>query len=465
VLLLVSLACTGPSEERPPPSSTGTDTDTDLPLPDPPPVGSPFLQFVGDRPTNVLMISIDTTRRDHVAGFAPDGAIYTPFLRELASSGVQLEDHQQCSNWTFASTSCTLGGRYSVDAGFMPKLVGDDAQVLPTGQKSLAWRLGEEGWYSILVSPNKWLSTRRNNAQGYDEAPTISFGGTTRLLDAGIEYLGTAMAANPSPWMLHVHVMEPHPPYVPPEAYRAEANALPPLPDTIDLDTQGGQYSANNGWPTMPEDERELLEAHLRARYRGELRYLDDQLRSVWTTLDADGWLDDTLVVIWTDHGEQFWEHGNQAHAYFLGAEENDAVLTFWAKNIVPNTWSGPTHAVDLVPTVLDAVGRPADPEDPELSGYVLGTAPDDRPRFAESIARLGVVQTVTLDGWKLSFNFAGVVRLYDRNTDRYETTDLYAPDHPRVADLWALLRPRIEAMHALEPTRPLTWPEGLPQP
>jgi hypothetical protein len=80
-------------------------------------------------------------------------------------------------------------------------------------------------------------------------------------------------------------------------------------------------------------------------------------------------------------------------------------------------------------------------------------------------VARLGVLQSVTLDGWKMTFNFAGVVKLYDRNTDRYELVEQYTPDHERVPELWDLLVPRIERMHELEPSRPLTWPADLPQP
>lgn len=460
MVLLTAFACTGASEVRPRP-----DPDTDTPITAPlPPDGEPLLQFVGDRPTNVLMISMDTTRRDQVGNYSPDGTIYTPFLKEIADGSVHLDDHQQCSNWTFVSTSCTLGGRYSLDAGYIP-LLAFDGQSLPPGQRSLAFRMGEAGWHSILISSNSWMSTQRNNAQGYDEAPTIGGASSTRLFELGLERLSAAMELSPSPWLLHVHLLDPHPPYIPPEEYRAEENLLPPVPETWDLDSQSGQYIADLEWPEMTPEEQDLLESHLRARYHGELRFMDDQLRNAWETLEAGGWLDDTLVVFWTDHGEQFWEHGSQTHAYFLGAEENDAVLFFWAKNLVPREWTRPTHAVDLVPTVLDAVGRPADPDDPELSGYVLGTAPDSRPRFAESIARLGVVQAVTVEGWKLTFNFAGIVRLYDRNTDRYEQTDLYTPDHPKVAELWELLLPRIVQMHELQPARPLTWPVELPHP
>jgi arylsulfatase A-like enzyme len=233
----------------------------------------------------------------------------------------------------------------------------------------------------------------------------------------------------------------------------------------LDLTTQDGQYDADDQWPALDAAGQALLEAHLWARYHGELRYLDDQVAAFWPQLESAGLLDDTLVVVWTDHGEQFWEHGHQSHAYYLAAEENDGVQFYWARDLQPRQWTGPAHAVDLVPTVLDAVGLPADPDDPTLDGEVLGLAPADRARFSLSWARQGLEQAVTVDGWKLMFDWGGEMALYDRTTDRYELVDRIAdPDQrTRVQDLWAALAPRIVLAHAIEPDQVPAWPEGLP--
>ncbi|MEQ1566768.1 MAG: sulfatase-like hydrolase/transferase [Myxococcota bacterium] len=424
-----------------------------------PPDGDAALGFAGPRPRNVLMLSIDTTRRDHF------GDTYTPFLAGQSRQGVNLADHQQCSNWTYASTSCTLNGRYHEENGFVPQLSALFQAPMPDGQRTLATRLRDRGYHTILLSTNGWLGPKWNNAQGYLDAPTPFTSNATVL---GNEGKARLLELQPDqPWFLHLHFIEPHPPYNPPAAYLDEVASLPPLPEGIDVTTQQGQYAANADWPEMTEEERDLLEAHLRGRYHGELRYLDDQLAALWADFEASGFLSDTLVVVWTDHGEQFWEHDQQSHAYFLGAEENDGVAFFWSHNLPASEWTEPTHAVDLAPTVLEAVGFPPDPTEFWFSGYVLGTAPDERPRFAMSVARLGPLQSVTLDGWKLTFNFAGVVRLYDRNTDPEELVDLYEtdPENEHVLPLWTLLRPRIELLSALVPTRPLVWPEGLPGP
>jgi len=455
-------ATTTPVPEAPiPPTATGSSPPTTPPGP------QRALVFDGTPPTNVLMISIDTTRKDQLGIYSSEPS-YTPFLDSLAESGVHLDDHQQCSNWTFGSTSCTLAGRLPEDTGFIPSLnlsLGDPDNQVPDGQRTLASRLRSAGYYTILATSNGWLGPSVNNAQGYADVAQPFQVDATNMFSEATELLAAQLAAGPTPWLLHVHLIEPHAAYNPPNEYLAEEAKLPPLPDSVDLDTQFGHYAAADQWPNLPPEGQANLEAHLWARYHGELAYLDDQLEEIWPALDANGVLDDTLVLVWTDHGEQFWERYNQSHAYDLEAEENDGILFFWGKNLVAGAWTGPTHAVDVVPTVLDAVGVAVDPKDPPLAGEILGLAPPDRVRFATSDARMGLGQMVTVEGWKLAFNFNGILRLYDRNTDPLELVDLYpsTPDDPHVADLWNHLLPRVQLLNELRPGRALVWPAGLP--
>jgi arylsulfatase A-like enzyme len=381
---------------------------------------------------------------------------------------VHLDDHQQCSNWTFGSTNCTLAGRYPEDTGFIPSLnlgFGDPDNTVPDNQRTLAARLRTAGYYTVLATSNGWMGPSVNNAQGYAEVAQPFDVSATNMFAEGYQLLAPQLDAGAVPWLLHIHLIEPHAAYNPPDEYLAEEAKLPPLPDSVNLDNQGGHYAATAVWPNLPPEGKENLEAHLRARYRGELAWLDDQIELIWPVLDANGLLDDTLVLVWTDHGEQFWERRNQSHAYDLQAEENDGILFFWAKNLAPAAWTGPTHAVDIVPTVLDTVGVALDPKDPPLPGAVLGLAPADRVRFASSDARMGLGQMVTVDGWKLAFNFDGTLRLFDRNTDPLEMTNLFLtePDHPKVAELWTHLLPRVQLLHEMRPGRTLIWPEGLP--
>ncbi len=420
---------------QPPGSDVGTAV-----IPTTPTVPSFYVRV----PNNVLMISMDTFRKDHLGRY---GGGFTPFLDELVEQGFALDDHQQCSNWTYASTTCTLLGRYNLDAGFMPKLSSAGREPVPDGTPFLATWLADAGYYTILVSSNSWLSEEWGNDQGYLESELPDNRNATNCYEHGLERLEGAIAAGADPWFLHLHFKEPHPAYDPPDDYLAALDDLPPV--AWDLGAYDAHYDSLYAYDGLSDADRALLEAHLRVRYEGEVRYLFDDL-------DDRGLLDDTLVVFWTDHGEQFWEHGDQGHAYALTGEENDGLAFFWSKGIVPGVWSEPTVSIDLAPTLLSLMGQPVPAE---MTGKVLGEADARRPRYAASEARIGPVQSVTQEGWKLQFWWSGELDLYDRRLDPHETQDQYAEGHPMVAELWPLLESRVELMEPLVPEDDISWP------
>ncbi len=430
-------------------------TSPTLPL-----VGTDALQFRGRIPKNLIFLSIDTFRKDHLSVHGSKGL--TPFLEQIAREGVVLDDHHQCANWTFGSTTCTIAGRYSVERGHMPRLNGtdDNRPPVPQGTPFLATWLGDVGYYSVLVSANDWLSAKWGNAQGYSAFKKPG-GNAYAVHDVGTATIREEIQqGGADKWFMHLHFMEPHASYDPPSDNVYGEDALAPWP--TDLRNRETHYDARDDWPAMSDSEQTLLEQHLRVLYEGEIRTMDERLEDIWEDLEKEGYLDDTLVVIWNDHGEQFWEHGHQTHAYSMYGEENDGFAIFWSRNIVGARYTEPTASIDLVPTVLDLFGVPI-PQ--EVTGWPLGTAPDSRPIFGETIARRGAINTITRDGYKMIFTWYGDVEVYDRNTDPTEQIDLFDPQDPWQLELWSGLRPFAEAMQPLivggSPAP--SWPETLP--
>lgn len=435
-VFLILSACDKPDVEDDP---LPTDNTT-LPL-----VGTPALQFRGRVPKNLIFLSIDTFRKDNLDRYGGHGT--TPFLNRIADEGVTLDDHMQCSNWTFASTTCTLAGRYNIERGHIPRLNGTSANrpKVPDGTKFLASWLGEAGYYSVIVSANDWLSENWGNTQGYNNVirPT---GPAPAVMDAGSKDIREAIdRGDADKWFMHLHFMEPHASYDPPAENIIGEEDLEPWPE--DLTDRDVHYEWRDEWPDLAEGDKDLLKSHLKLLYDGEIRTIDERLSDIWNELEREGYLDDTLVVIWNDHGEQFWEHGNQTHAFSLHTEENDGMAIFWARNLEAAHYTAPTSSIDLVPTVLDLlqIERPE-----EVTGYTVGTAPADRPRFAEALARLGGINSVSRDGLLLQYFWSGRLVFYDRNSDPDEYSDLYDPVDPRVLDLWSLLKPMAERMAPL---------------
>lgn len=419
-----------------------TPDDTSLPL-----VGTEALRFRGRIPKNLIFLSIDTLRKDHLGTYG-NGRQLTPFLDQIAAQGAVFDDHAQCSCWTFGSTTCTLAGRYNIERGHIPRLNGTDENrpPVPPGTPFLATWLGQAGFYSVIVSGNDWLSTNWGNTQGYDESLKPG-GGAAAAYNTGTKAIADAVDRGEDKWFMHLHFMEPHASYNPPEEFIVGEEDLEPWPG--DLTDRDIHYEWRDEWPNLTPADQELLNAHLQVLYDGEVRYLDAQLADIWEDLEREGYLDDTLVAIWNDHGEQFWEHDHQTHAYALNREENDGILILWSRNITASRFEGPTTSIDLVPTLLDLydIEKP-----PEVTGYAAGSAPADRPRFAEALARMGGVQSVQLDGHKLQYFWSGRVELYDRNTDPNEAVDLYDAAAPsdKAVELWTLLKPMVEAMAPL---------------
>ena len=100
--------------------------------------------------------------------------------------------------------------------------------------------------------------------------------------------------------------------------------------------------------------------------------------------------LEDALVVVFSDHGEQFFEHGALEHNNSLHAQETQALAVFWADNLVPVAVSTPTAHPDLAPTSLEALGVAAGSE---MTGQPAGTADPGRPIFSTRFREGDILQ------------------------------------------------------------------------
>ena len=234
----------------------------------------------------------------------------------------------QCSNWTYPGTSCTLLGKYNAQAGMIPQLVANFDKRWPLGTPFLAGYLQQAGYYSVLASTNGWLSEAWGNTSGYDHSFHPKDNSAIGAYTEARSFLDfQAREGKVEDWFLHVHTTEPHASYAPPERFLGALDDLTAVP--WDLTDRDEHYDvARSEWPAMTEAERSLLEQHLRLRYEGEIAYMDEQIFQIVSALDFEGMLDDTLLVFWTDHGEQFWEHDSQTHAHGLyrGRERRAAV-------------------------------------------------------------------------------------------------------------------------------------------
>lgn len=402
-------------------------------------------------PVNLVMLSIDTLRIDRM-GPQPDGSSSTPFLDAMRSDGVDLQAHQSCSSWTYPSVACALAGRSMADIGFVPS-VSIDWEPAPQDTRYLAEMLEDAGYATGLITANGFLCDRANIGDGYQDSRCRTPRPAEDIRVEGEELLGELISSG-SPWFLHLHFVDPHMAYDPPAAYLGAVWDLPPPP--ADLSTIDGTRAVEQLMPTLSAEDAELLQRHIDLRYAAELAYLDDQLGMLWAAMTARGALEDTLVVVWSDHGEQLMDHGRIGHGYSLHGEETDALAFFWASALQPGVWTQDTEHRDLVPTILELlqVDQP-----PDLSGRPIGTD-EGSPAFAVLLRdEWGAFQSVTHEDLRLIYHWGSGDRvLYDVAADPGEQRDIYDAESPEVAALWRMLEPEIWALQSViggTPTNP----------
>ncbi len=429
-------------------ADTNADTDTDV---------ADCGTTLASTPRNLLMISIDTLRRDYVGHYGGDN---TAFLDQLLDQGLTLDDHRSCANWTYPSALCALTGRYNEENAFFPLGGGQQMEEgeernppLPDEVLTLADWMGQQGFVSGLVAANGFLSDKYNIGSRYDLFEMLPNPADVVVSEA--LSMADELHQDGRPWFLHAHFIDPHTPYDPPPSYvEAQLAALPEF--EWDIRTSSGLLKLMAAYERMDKENRALAMAYIRVLYGGEIAFLDDQLQRMIDSLEDKGALEDTLVVVWSDHGEQFWEHDRFGHHADLYAEETLALAAFWANGMTPAAWEKPTNHIDLIPTLLCMMDLP--PFEPG-TGAIAGSSTPDRPVFSSVLDIAQSQSAVEVDGLRLVYRWTGRHELYRLDEDPSEQHNTADDEPDEVEALWALLEPFVTIADALNPDQEALTP------
>jgi len=268
------------------------------------------------RPTrpNVLLVSIDSLRADHLGtyGYARDTS---PTIDRLAREGVVFETAISSAPWTIPAHATML-------TGLPPEVHGvvSARHRLAPDALSLAEVLQQAGYDTVAFVSGPTVMAQYGFDQGFarfDESMAepdrhksskgITSPGLVALVDGYLE--GWDAAGRTAPFFVFLHMWDVHYDYAPPA----------PFDRMFDPDYQGDvradDFERN---PRInPKMARRDLE-HVLALYDGEIRYTDEHLGRIVARLEGLGVLDDTIVVVTSDHGDEFFEHGMKGHAKTL---------------------------------------------------------------------------------------------------------------------------------------------------
>ena len=374
-------------------------------------------------PLNVLLITLDTTRADHLGCYGhPGGA--TPNVDRLAAGGVRFA---QC----MSAAPSTLPSHATILTGLYPHVHGVRDNVgfrLGEAYRTLAEALQDAGYRTaafvaaIVVGRDTGLD---QGFETYDDTGNRHERRGDEVCDRAIEWLEAHASEK---FFLWAHFFDPHAPYEPPHPYR-------------------GRFADP---------------------YTGEIAFADAQVGRLVDALKRLGLERSTLVVVTADHGEGLGEHGEQTHLYFVYDTTMSVPLVMHCPGRLPAgvVVAPQTRTIDIMPTIL-ALLR-ASPE-PAVQGVDLlprvqqPSRSTDLPAYGESLGAQFVFGTSALrclrvDGWK--YIHAPKLELFHVRKDPGEVRNLAKTEPDRVGAMREQLRsiiaqsppPAVDAM--LRPDR-----------
>jgi len=405
---------------------------------------------------NVLLIVLDTVRAENLSLYGY-GRPTTPALERLARSGTRFDRAVSTSSWTLPSHASMFTGRYHhelsvgwtnpLDAAF-PTLAevlsrrgfltaGFIANTLYCGRQSGLSR-GFVHYEDYEVGPGWFVNNSALLQRVSDQYSLREIIGNYEL--PGRKYAPTVNAAflrwlsrkGDRPFFAFLNYFDAHEPYLPPAPY----------------DTKfGAQRRRGNVW--LPEDWTPTADEAVAERdaYDGAIAYLDHHLGALFDELRQRGVLDDTIIIVTSDHGDEFAEHRLMSHGRSLYMPSVHVPLLIRYPPSVPQgaTVPGWVTIADIPATVLDLLGSRGDEG---ISGASLattwnGSAGTTRPALAELRKALrmpewfpvskGDLYSLVADDYHYIRNGDGREQLYDVTRDQGERHDLADTEEGRI--------------------------------
>jgi len=410
-------------------------------------------------PPNLILISIDTLRADRLGCYGYSRPT-TPFLDRQAHAGVQFVDATATSSWTYPSHASMFTGLYPGRNG-----ATDLRQRMRKDVPSLAEWLVAHGYRAAGVVSST-LFEGYGLERGFERLEYVDPGGPQP--SAVTEHASAWLDAvdRTHPFFFLIHYLDPHSDYASLPEY--EAPFVRPYEGPATGKSEQLFDHVRGYLHFTPEDA-----SHLSDLYDAGLRQQDAELEKLFATFERLGLLSNTIVVLTSDHGEEFLEHGGVMHGLAQYEESVRVPLFFFGPGVPADVRvRAPVSLVDVVPTVLDLLGVEAPPV---LDGITLrplweaaGNADGERALFIEAdMDPPGPTARTMVPGDDLALRrgdyklvldpTSHAARLFDLRADPGETHDA-AAEHPRlVAELLAELERFRSSRAPGGPVTPLT--------
>ena len=392
---------------------------------------------------NCLFIILDTTHAPHSSAWGYSRRT-TPNLDVLAEHDVRFDQ-------TFTQEPATLPSALSYLTGTFPAPPPtddpDSLRLLPE-QVSLADAFSDAGFGTFGFSENPYISETWGFDQGFDEwvylnpipADNLSrraHEATSILLDGAFESIESS---GDDPWFTYLHLFRPHNPYLAPAPFDTifmnEAHAAVAAPEIETALLLGESTREINRVLDAMEDKI----GYMIASYDGNLAYVDKLVGEFLVRLSSIDALSDTVVIVASDHGEGFMQHGRIGHGLQLYEEQLHVLLIVWGPGIdgfTPNVVEQRVTMLDVFPTLAELFSFPARDVFEGQSLTPLLTAGDLSPTpILYSQTKAANLVSARIGNMKLIATTDPVTRtitdhlVFDLSTDPGERTNLYSEEN-----------------------------------
>jgi len=422
------------------------------------PAGSRLLsaqQKKGQRRPCVILIVVDTLRADHVSAYGYFRKT-TPHIDALSGESVVFDHALSPAPWTTPAVASLFTSNEPAVLGFE----GEEPVELDESFVTLAEVFKRNGYTTLAAVSHDFVGTKLKFNQGFDSFDQSQARGYGHISSPGVTDAALALIEKHQgeEFFLFVHYFDPHYDFI----LHPEFDFDPDYRGSI----KSGEYMDRllAKGPSMTEADRR----HLLAIYDSEIRFTDEHIGRLLAGLKRLGLYDGSLIVLTSDHGEEFGERADHwvGHTKKLYQDLIHVPLIIRPPGGTPRVnVKEPAGLIDVAPTIVSrlALKTPRSFRAEGLSLDLSGKGgPESRPIFSET-RRWAKLQSVVRNGWKLIYDLSrGGQELYDLNEDPGETRDLAAARPKERGELRALLwswRAKIARLRSgikIVPKRPL---------
>ena len=366
---------------------------------------------------NLVLVVLDTTRADQFETYRANNKIHTPKLDAFSSEATAFTRAYNNGNWTKPSVLSIFSGLYpATHTATKPE------SMVPEGIELISEHLQKSGLKTQGFTSNPVVSEKFGFERGWDGFGVFYEGeasGESMYKRAGkwVEDNGD------KPFFLFVQTIDPHTTYAIPREYCGryyKKNYSGPIGTSF---TRDDQKKINDRVLTPSGDDV----AWIQALYHGEISYQDEHVGGFLDKLKELGRLEDTIVVVTNDHGEEIYDHGSFGHGWTLFEEMIRAPLMIHYPPLFPKATriDEITEHVDLAPTLVEALGLPPMKGTEGVSFLpALHGSVEQEPRYAIAISDNGK-RSIHIGSWKLEISKSkGWKYLFDMSAEAPEKRD-----------------------------------------